>query len=81
MSISINGRPVVVPAEWREETLLNFLRESQGLVGAKYGCGAGLCDAASVLRGHPDYQAPESMRAAIRAVLAQEGFMERGRPQ
>lgn len=40
-----------------------------------------VCDAASVLRAHPDYQAPESMRAAIRAVLAQEGFMERGRPQ
>ena len=40
-----------------------------------------VCDAASVLRGHPAYQAPESMRAAIRAVLAQEGFLQRGAPQ
>jgi RNA polymerase sigma factor (sigma-70 family) len=40
-----------------------------------------VCDAASVLRGHPAYQAPESMRAAIRAVLAQEGFLQRGTPQ
>jgi RNA polymerase sigma factor (sigma-70 family) len=40
-----------------------------------------VCDAASVLRAHPAYQAPETMRAAIRAVLAQEGFLQRGAPQ
>jgi RNA polymerase sigma factor (sigma-70 family) len=38
-------------------------------------------DAAAVLRGHPRYRAPEAMRAAIRAVLTQEGFMQRERPQ
>ena len=31
-------------------------------------------DAAAVFRAHPDYQAPESQRAAIRAVLSAEGF-------
>jgi RNA polymerase sigma factor (sigma-70 family) len=31
-------------------------------------------DAAAVFRAHPDYQAPESQRAAIRAVLRAEGF-------
>jgi RNA polymerase sigma factor (sigma-70 family) len=40
-----------------------------------------LSDAAAVLRGHPRYQAPETMRAAIRAVLTQEGFLNRERPQ
>jgi RNA polymerase sigma factor (sigma-70 family) len=40
-----------------------------------------VCDAASVLRAHPAYRAPETLRAAIRAVLAQEGFLQRGAPQ
>ena len=38
-------------------------------------------DAAAVFRAHPNYRAPEAMRAAIRAVLTQEGFMQRERPQ
>jgi hypothetical protein len=29
----------------------------------------------------PELAAPSSMRAAIRAVLVQEGFMDRGAPQ
>jgi RNA polymerase sigma factor (sigma-70 family) len=40
-----------------------------------------VCDAAAILRGHPDYRAPESMRSAIFAVLTHEGFMQPGRPQ
>ncbi len=40
-----------------------------------------LTDAAAVLRAHPDYRAPEAQRAAILAVLRQEGFMQRGQPQ
>lgn len=40
-----------------------------------------VCDAASILRAHPAYRAPASMRAAIRAVLAQEGFLSRGASQ
>jgi RNA polymerase sigma factor (sigma-70 family) len=38
-------------------------------------------DAAAVFRGHPSYRAPEAMRSAIRAVLSQEGFLQRQRPQ
>lgn len=38
-------------------------------------------DAAAVFRAHPDYQAPGNMVLAIRAVLTQEGFMQRNHPQ
>lgn len=38
-------------------------------------------DAAAVFRAHPDYRAPASLHAAIRAVLTQEGFLQRDRPQ
>lgn len=40
-----------------------------------------LGDAAEVFRRLPQLQAPESMRAAIRAVLTQEGLLDRARPQ
>jgi RNA polymerase sigma factor (sigma-70 family) len=40
-----------------------------------------VADAAAMLRTHPDYQAPEAQRAAILAVLRQEGFMQGSRPQ
>jgi RNA polymerase sigma factor (sigma-70 family) len=38
-------------------------------------------DAAAIFRAHPGYRAPESMLAAIRAVLTQEGFLTRDPPQ
>ncbi len=37
-------------------------------------------DAASLFRAHPEYQAPESMRAAVRAVLRAEGYWGDDRP-
>ena len=40
-----------------------------------------VADAAAMLRTHPDYQAPEAQRAAILAVLRQEGFVQGSRPQ
>jgi isoquinoline 1-oxidoreductase subunit alpha len=48
MKLVVNNSPREVQAEWREETLLNWLREAEGLVGAKFGCGAGLCGACTV---------------------------------
>lgn len=38
-------------------------------------------DAASVFRSHPEVQTPGALRAAIRTVLSQEGFLNPGRPQ
>jgi RNA polymerase sigma factor (sigma-70 family) len=40
-----------------------------------------VADAASFFRAHPDVQAPAALRAAIRAVLSQEGFLQQDRTQ
>lgn len=48
MELLINGKAVTIPPAWRQETLLFVLREYLGLVGAKFGCGAGLCGACTV---------------------------------
>jgi RNA polymerase sigma factor (sigma-70 family) len=40
-----------------------------------------VADAASVFHAHPDVQAPAALRAAIRAVLSQEGFLQQDRTQ
>jgi isoquinoline 1-oxidoreductase alpha subunit len=65
MLLNVNGQSLPVPAEWRDETLLSVLREPLGLVGAKYGCGAGLCGACTVLI---DGTAVRSCLVAARAV-------------
>lgn len=49
MELQINGRPHAVAAAWRDETLLQVLREHLGLVGTKFGCGVGLCGACTVM--------------------------------
>ncbi len=49
MLLKVNGLSLEVPAEWQDESLLNVLREALGLVGTKFGCGAGLCGACTVL--------------------------------
>ncbi len=49
MELRVNNRTHAVPPEWRTESLLSVLREQFGLVGAKFGCGVGLCGACTVL--------------------------------
>jgi isoquinoline 1-oxidoreductase subunit alpha len=49
--LKVNDLPLDVPTEWQDESLLNVLRELFGLVGSKFGCGAGVCGACTVLVG------------------------------
>jgi isoquinoline 1-oxidoreductase alpha subunit len=49
MRLTVNGSEQTVPDAWRDETLLDTLREHLGLVGARYSCGTGLCGACKVL--------------------------------
>jgi len=62
MEIAINGRPVAVPEELQDVTLLSFLRDVAGLTGSKFGCGIGLCGACTV---HIDDVATRSCQISV----------------
>lgn len=49
MELNVNGAAIELPDQWRDETLLQALREGLGLVGAKFGCGLGQCGACTVI--------------------------------
>ena len=49
MILNVNGKTAELSDDWRNETLLNTLREELGLVGAKFGCGLGQCGACTVI--------------------------------
>ena len=65
-SVSVNGRSVTVKSS-AGTTLLEFLRESLGLLGTKEGCSEGECGACTVLvDGHP-------LHSCIYPALAAQG--------
>lgn len=49
MDLRINQRIYPIADEWQGESLLYVLREVLGLLGAKFGCGVGVCGACTVL--------------------------------
>jgi isoquinoline 1-oxidoreductase alpha subunit len=49
MHVLVNRERFSIPPEWQDETLLAVLREHLGLVGTRFGCGAGQCGACTVL--------------------------------
>lgn len=76
----LNGREVAIAAE-DGAMLLWALRGAQGLTGAKYGCGSGLCGACTVL---VDGQAVRSCITPVtglagKAVTTVEGLAVNGR--
>ena len=50
IALTVNGRPVSVDVE-PDTPLLWVLRDELGLTGTKFGCGAGVCGACTVLQG------------------------------
>ena len=80
MQLRVNNKAVEVPSQWREETLLQVLRESLGLVGSKFGCGAGLCGACTVLMdGEPIRSCLMPVSAAAgKAIQTVEGLAPQG---
>jgi len=64
--LEVNGERYPLPAELRDATLLDVIRDHLGLTGTKYGCGAGLCGACTV---HVDGQ-------AVRACVTRAGDVE-----
>jgi hypothetical protein len=49
MNLTINGKPMAVPDAQRDDPLVWVLRDTLGLVGTRYGCGAGVCGSCNVL--------------------------------
>ena len=69
MELQVNGKRVTIPSEWHDERLLFVLRDHLGLVGSKFGCGAGLCGACTVL---VDGQAQRSCLLELRSLAGRE---------
>ena len=68
VSFKLNGKPVSLNID-SERMLLWVLRSDLGLTGTKYGCGAGLCGACTVL---VDNKAIRSCRFPVRNVKGKE---------
>jgi aerobic-type carbon monoxide dehydrogenase small subunit (CoxS/CutS family)/energy-coupling factor transporter ATP-binding protein EcfA2 len=78
--LTVNGRPAALPPGWEEESLLSFLRFHLRLAGVRFGCGAGLCGACTVLvDGQAERARALPAAAAIgRRITTAEGFSAAG---
>jgi RNA polymerase sigma factor (sigma-70 family) len=65
-------------APHKPASLMAIHRNEMGQVEQAFAAFTRVGDAAALFRAHPNYQAPQAMLAAIRAVLTQEGFLDTG---
>jgi aerobic-type carbon monoxide dehydrogenase small subunit (CoxS/CutS family) len=77
---TVNGRAVALDTD-ENRTLLWVLRTDLGLTGTKYGCGAGLCGACTILAGGNPVR---SCKVPLKAIEGQdlitiEGLASRGK--
>ncbi len=49
MQLEVNAQRYEIDPLWHDDTLLSVLHDALGMVGAKYGCGVGVCGACTVL--------------------------------
>jgi len=79
--LNINGAERIVQAE-ETTSLLDVLRNGLGLVGTRFGCGAGECGACHVLLDGVSVPACDTPVGAVqgRAIVTVEGLAEDGRP-
>lgn len=68
ISFALNGKPTSLAVD-SERMLLWVLRTDLGLTGTKYGCGAGLCGACTVI---VDNKAVRSCRLPVKGVEGKE---------
>ena len=66
ISFTLNGKPVQLTVE-DDRMLLWVLRYDLGLTGTKFGCGAALCGACTVIVGH------QAVRSCVTAVKEVDG--------
>ena len=69
MQLALNRRTYDVPEDWQDEVLLFVLREAFGLTGPKFGCGAGICGACTVL---VDGKARRSCMLPVKSLVDRE---------
>jgi len=69
MELKINGGVYTIPDEQGTRMLVWVLRDELGLIGTKYGCGAGICGACTVLL---DGQPTRSCLTPVATVVGKE---------
>jgi isoquinoline 1-oxidoreductase alpha subunit len=80
MQLNVNDKSFEVDPQWQQDSLLQVLREAIGLTGAKFGCGAGLCGACTVLLdGEPTRSCLTPVSAAAgKSIQTLEGLASAG---
>jgi len=80
ISFKLNGKPVSLTID-SERMLLWVLRTDLGLTGTKYGCGAGLCGACTVVVGNRAIRSCQFPVRGVRGkeVVTIEGLAENGK--